>query len=123
MSILESEYIEQNRPYSKNELSDMRAFLYKQLKLGTEKAYHDKCKHYYIVKVNSKKEKEIVDNSTNIGNCSVCWKMSKTPINIKHKAYELIKLYSENFNGVDPSCLSYDLIDIENIFYRWLYLE
>ena len=122
MSILESEYIEPTRPYSQNELGDMRLTLYRQLKLGKEKAYHSKCKHFYTVKENSKKEKEIKDNSKNIGNCSVCWKINKTPNELKHKAYELVNAYSSDF-GKEPDYLTYNLSDLETIFYRWLYLE
>ena len=122
MSILDSNYIEPTRPYSQNELSDMRAHLYRQLKLGKEKAYHHKCKHLYIVKENSKKEKEIKENSEDIGNCSVCWKISKTPNNIRNKAYDLIKAYNSEFSS-DPEFVNYNLYDLENIYYRWLYLD
>ena len=52
MSILESEYVEQTRPYSQHELADIRTSLYKQLRLSKEKAYHSKCKHSYFVKEN-----------------------------------------------------------------------
>jgi len=122
MSILESDYIEPTRPYSQDELRDMRLHLYRQLKLGKEKAYHSKCRHTYIVKENSKKEKEIKSNSGDIGNCSVCWKLSKTPSSIRNRAYDLIKAYNSDF-GIEPDYISYNLNDLENIYYRWLYLE
>jgi hypothetical protein len=122
MSILESDYIEPTRPYSQDELRDMRLHLYRQLKLGKEKAYHNKCRHVYITKENSKKEKEIKDNSPDIGNCSVCWKVSKTHNSIRHKAYDLVKAYNSEFSS-EPEHLTYNLIDLENIYYRWLYLE
>jgi superoxide dismutase len=122
MSILESEYIEPTRPYSQHELSDMRTSLYRQLRLGKEKAFHRKCNHFYFVKENGRKEKEIKENSNNIGNCSVCWKIMNTPTEIRHKAYDLTKAYTSEF-GSDPEFLTYSLYDIENIFYRWLYLD
>ena len=122
MSILESDYIEPARPYSQDELRDMRLNLYRQLKLGKEKAYHHKCRHVYIVKENSKKEKEIQSNSVDIGNCSVCWKLSKTPLGIRNRAYDLVKAYNSDFS-TDSDHLSYNLYDLENIYYRWLYLE
>ena len=122
MSILESDYIEPARPYSQDELRDMRLNLYRQLKLGKEKAYHHKCRHIYIVKENSKKEKEIQSNSVDIGNCSVCWKLSKTPSGIRNRAYDLVKAYNSDFS-TDSDHLSYNLYDLENNYYRWLYLE
>lgn len=121
-SILDSEYIEPTRPYSQNELSDMRNKLYRDLRLGKCRAYHDKCKHFYNVRINSKKEKEINENSDNIGNCSVCWKLSKTPKNSKDKAIVLNRAFSEQFYD-EPQYLTYDLYDIENVFYKWLYFD
>lgn len=120
-SILETEYVEQTRPYSQNELRDMRKSLYRQLRIGNERAYHQKCNHYYYVKQNGKKEKEIKENGT-VGNCSVCWKLSKTPTSSKHKAYDLIKAYSSEFEN-DIEFMTYNLFDLENIYYRWLYEE
>ena len=122
MSILESEYVEQTRPYSQHELADIRTSVYKQLRLSKEKAYHSKCKHSYFVKENSKKEKEIKENSSDIGNCSVCWKISKTPNDLKYKAYDLVKAYSTDFEG-DIKFMTYNLYDLENVFYKWLYQE
>jgi hypothetical protein len=121
-SVLESEYVEQTRPYSQNELDDMRNNLYRQLRLGKEKAYHTKCKHFYVVKENGKKEKEIKENNGDIGNCSVCWKLSKTHNKLKDKAYDLVDIYTLEFYN-EPERTTYYLNDIENVFYKWLYLE
>jgi hypothetical protein len=120
-NILETEYVEPTRPYSQNELRDMRRSLYRQLRLSNEKAYHQKCNHNYFVKQNGKKEKEMKE-SGNVGNCSVCWKLSKTPNSIKHKAYELISIYCREF-GKEPEIITYNLFDLENVYYRWLYEE
>lgn len=121
-SVLDIQYFEQSRPYSQNELSDMRNALYRNLRLGKEKAYHDRCRHFYIVKENGKKEKEIKENSNNIGNCSVCWKVSKTPSTHKSKAHDMVNAYISEFYD-EPSRYTYDMYDLENIFYQWLYLE
>jgi hypothetical protein len=119
-SVLQSEYIEPIRPYSQNELNDLRFSLFKKIRLGKEKAYHKKCGHFYYVKENSKKEKEIKENSDNIGNCSVCWSLSKTQNNLKDKAYDLVGIYTKEFYS-DPVNMTYDLYDLEDVFYRWLY--
>ena len=119
-SVLEIEYNEPNRPYSQNELRDMRFSLFKRIRLGKEKAFHTKCNHFYYVKENSKKEKEIKSSSDDIGNCSVCWSLSKTPTNLKDKAYNLTNAYMSQFEH-DSEDLTYDLFDLEDVFYRWLY--
>ena len=119
-NILDSEYVKPNRPYSQDELNDMRNALYRQLRLSKDRAFHSKCKHLYNVKENSKKQKEIYENNDDIGNCSVCWKLSKTPEASRYKAYDLIRVYNLEFK-YEPTRLDYNLCDIENIFYRWLY--
>ena len=121
-SILDSDYIEQTRPYSQNEFKDMRYRLYNEFRLGKTRASHSKCKHFYLVKKNGKKEKEIQNNSENIGNCSVCWKLSKMPNDLRYKADDLIKAYTNDFQE-EPIKYNYNLYDLENVFYRWLYLE
>ena len=121
-SILDSDYIEQTRPYSQNEFSDMRYRLYNEFRLGKTRASHSKCKHFYLVKKNGKKEKEIQNNSENIGNCSVCWKIAKTTKDYKSKAHDLVNAYCFDFYE-EPECINYALFDIENMFYRWLYSE
>jgi hypothetical protein len=121
-SVLESKYVEQTRPYSQNELNDMRTGLYRNFKLGKIKAYHDKCGHFYVVKENGKKEKELKENPDNVGNCSVCWKLSKTPTELKYSANDMVANYVKCFY-YEPSRYTYDLNDLEYIFYQWLYVE
>jgi len=121
-SILDSEYKEQTRPYSQNEIKDMRYGLYRELRLSKSKASHSKCRHFYLVKKNGKKEKEIKNNSENIGNCSICWKIAKTPKDYKDKAHNLVNAYCFEFYE-DPPNMDYNLFDIENTFYRWLYSD
>lgn len=119
-SVLESNYVPPSRPYSTNELSDMRENFYKKNNLSSIKAYHKSCGHFYYVKENGRKQKELSDNNENIGNCSCCWKLNKTPKNLIDKAEDLVNIYSKSFNDC-PSHMTYDLVDLEICFYRWLY--
>ena len=121
-SVLESEYIEPDRPYSQKELIKERDKLYKDLRIGNITANHTKCKHFYLVKKNGRKEKEIIENNENndIGNCSVCWKLSKTHKRLKDDAYNLVYNYIQVFFK-DPELLTYGNIDLEKTYYRWLY--
>ena len=121
-SVLESSYIKPNRPYSSNELNDKRENFIKKNNLSNTKAYHKKCRHFYYVKENGRKEKELNENIENSGNCSCCWKLNKTPKYLLKNAEDLVNAYSDKF-GTFPECLTYDLLDIEISFYKWLYLE
>lgn len=120
-SVLESEYVEPTRPYSLNELSYNKENLYKFLRIGKTRAHHKKCGHFYFVKENGRKEKDIIKSgSSDTGYCSVCWKLGKIPRHLKLRARNLIDLYSKNFYE-EPKYLSYDLLDIETVYYKWLY--
>lgn len=123
-SILNSTYIEQSRPYSQKELKYLHDRLYNELRLGNVYAYHKKCRHFYTTKVNGRKEKEIKSkNEPDVGNCSVCWKLIKTDKQDKEKARYMVDSYQDMFNcQICPEKLTYDMIDIENIYYRWLYM-
>lgn len=122
-SVLESKFVEQTRPYSQDELNDMRNKLYRSLRLGETKAHHERCNHFYLVKQNGRKEKEIKEqNSPDVGNCSVCWKLSKTPNNFRRDAQQLVEAYSQIFYN-EPKYLSYDKVDVEVVFCKWLYEE
>lgn len=119
-SILDQEYNEQTRPYSQNELHFNREKLFSKLRIGKVRAYH-KCNHFYFVKENGRKEKEILEyKNEDCGNCSVCWKLNKTPRHLKTKAKSLIDAYCDRFYQF-PLFLSYDDSDVEIIFYKWLY--
>ncbi len=148
-SILESEYIAPKRPYSQNELAYNREKLYKYLRLGPIKARHKSCGHFYFVKKNSRKEKEIVENRardnshtgsetggashpdpdhdhdhdhTDVGNCSVCWRLHKTQRSLFNSAQDLVDAYQQKFSfDEEPKILTYYNVDIEHVFYKWLY--
>lgn len=121
MSILVSEYIAPNRPYSQEELRETRYKLYKKIKIGKTKAWHDNCKHFYYVKKNGRKEKDILNKNEN-GNCSVCWKLKNIDKNQKEQAINMIECYSNLFYN-EPEFVSYKLVDLETVFYTWLYEE
>jgi hypothetical protein len=120
-SVLEDEYVPQSRPYSQNELREKRDNLYKDLRLSKTYAYHKKCKHFYLVKENGRKEKDILENKTNL-NCSVCWKLNRTPEHLKTMAYNLVDEYSKQFSK-NPTLLTYDLVDLEILIYKWIYRD
>jgi hypothetical protein len=122
-SILEQEYNEPDRPYSQTELQYNRDKVLHALRVGSTRAHHLKCDHFYCVKDNGRKEKEIKEaNSGDVGNCSVCWKFNKTPRHLKARARVLINSF--HMTCFEPSkYMSYEDVDIEIIFYKWLYEE
>jgi ribosomal protein L33 len=121
-SVLEKEYNEPTRPYSRDELSIMKENLYKKLRLGETLACHSHCNHFYLVKKNGRKEKEILEQkSQDIGNCSVCWKIRNTPKELKSTARNLVQGYCEVYYN-NPQ-INYDNVDLERVYYTWLYEE
>lgn len=125
-SVLESEYIEPTRPYSQDELKQFRQNLYRKLRLGKTQARHQRCGHFYLVKQNGRKEKEMHERkSVDVGNCSVCWKIGKTQGNkLREKARDLVEIYSNTFFEQDDDnkpYLTYSNMDVEDGYYRWLY--
>jgi hypothetical protein len=122
-SVLELKYVEPTRPYSQNELAYMRTRLRRLYRLGDSRVYHRRCGHIYLVKENGRKEKEMREQEdTDVGNCSVCWKITKTPHHLRNSARNLVLEYGEIFNK-DPEYLNYDTVELENALYTWLYLD
>jgi hypothetical protein len=122
-SILEQEYMEPDRPYSQKELQFNRERVMKMLRVGTTRAHHKRCDHFYNVKIHGRKEKEIKEEKDcDVGNCSVCWKFNKTPRHLKTIARSLISAYCTDFYE-SSTYLSFDNVDIETTFYKWLYEE
>ena len=120
-SILESEYVDPTRPYSQNELIYNRERLYRSFRLSKTKAQHQRCNHFYLVRANGRKEREMIETESNdVGNCSVCWKLSKTPGYLKDRAVDLTEHYSQCF-ACEPAILTYRLVDLEETYYKWLY--
>lgn len=120
-SILLEPYVPMSRPYSKDELLDMRKTLYDEIKLSECKAFHKKCRHKYHVKVNGKKEKEIKEKKFS-NNCSVCWKIKNMPDELKNFSFNMVNVYMKEFFH-EPDVYTYDSFDLENVFYTWLYKE
>ena len=123
-SVLELGYEQPTRPYSQNELTDNRERTRRYLKLGEHLAHHSRCRHFYLARANGRKEKEILEagSGTDIGNCSVCWKISRTPQDLREAAYDLTQAYSESFYE-EPEYLTHSKVELELAFYKWLYLE
>nr|QBK85363.1 MAG: hypothetical protein LCIVAC01_01720 [Iridovirus LCIVAC01] len=128
MSILEIKYQHPTRPYSQNELSFLKERNLRRLRVGNCEAYHNRCKHFYYVRKGGRKEKTIKEstNSQDIGNCSICWKLSKTDINIQDKAEYLIDTYMEFMESSLASAenekkLNHYDVELERTFYTWLY--
>ena len=113
--------VEPDRPYSQNELKFLRERNFKNRRIGIYQAQHNKCRHFYYVKKNGRKEKEIIEHKNKeVGNCSVCWKLSKTPQKLKQNSDKLIHTYCSIFVN-EPQFLTYYDVDTEIIFYKWLY--
>jgi hypothetical protein len=120
-TVLETEYVEPTRPYSQDELIQARHELYRSLRLGNMKAHHRRCDHFYLAKQNGRKEKEMREqNSNDVGNCSVCWKIGKTHANLRERARNLVQAYCDEFYE-EPKYLTYGAVDLENVYYQWLY--
>ena len=124
VTVLEKKYKEPDRPYSQLELKSMRENNRFSLYIGKVRAHHLKCGHFYLTKYNGKKEKEIIQNGNNpdTGNCSVCWKLGKTPKHLYKSAKSLVGYYNSNFYE-EPKFLTYDMVTGELDFYTWLYEE
>lgn len=122
-SVLETDYVKQTRPYSQSELRNSRTNLFRSLRLGEKIVCHDKCGHIYLTKQNGRKEKEMLESGqVDVGKCSVCWKISKTSPYLRDKARNLALDYRNTFSNT-PEFLSYGKLDLETVYYKWLYKE
>jgi hypothetical protein len=120
-TILENGYIKPARPYSQNELLLMKNKAFNTIRIGKTRAYHTRCGHFYYVKQNGRKEKEIKQSSsTDCGNCSVCWKINKTPNHLHKTVRELIEEYTKKMYD-EPKYLTYENINLLITFKKWLY--
>lgn len=121
-SVLEKDYIEPTRPYSQAELQFNRDKLHKYLRLSETFAIHKRCGHCYKVRKNGRKEREILESAEpDSGNCSVCWKLRRT-IKNRRVAEDVVYAYTECFRE-KPKYLKYEDMDLERVFYTWLYGE
>ena len=104
------------------DLQHKRKKLFEELNLSDIKVFH-KCNHFYYVKRNGRKEKEMKEKNSNynIGSCSCCWKLHNTPTRLKQRAYELVNVYTKNLYS-EPEKLTFNIFDLESTYYKWLYL-
>ncbi len=120
-SVLRTEWKAPTRPYSQNELTHLEDELHKQLKISDIRIDHPECGHAYYIKKNGVRYKKIVEEeSGDVGNCSMCWKISKTPRQLREKMSEFIDLYEKDLDSTRKSYFSYL---VKKIFYTWLYNE
>jgi len=134
-SILNSKYVEPNRPVSKNELSYLFKKLRSDLRLSDVYARHD-CGHMYATRIGSRKEFSIKNGTgskQDMGNCSVCWKLRNIEPSLKGKAMDVVEYFMytneclyQSEEGRDQGCQSpdpttYSMYDVCNVYYRWLY--
>ena len=131
-SVLLSKYVEPSRPYSQKELRSMRHKNLKKLKVSREKVTHSDSKFFYFCKRFGKKEKEILQRKTDnienynvdVGNCSVSWKLRRSQEDLQDTAYRMVSDYMYHFKTFDKDTrLDYYMVDLEKVFYTWLYLE
>jgi hypothetical protein len=109
------------RPYSNQELEILHYNFFKKLFIGNIQVMHD-CGHIYFCKKNGLKEKTIIStDGKDIGKCSVCWKLTKTPKKYRFRAQNLIA----NYQNISSKQLPQDYLDLEleKDFYVWLYKE
>lgn len=122
-SILNTVWEEPHRPYSQRELEDMQEWLFSKCQLSNMYIFHEKCGHVYHVKQNGVKYKQLIfaepTHSQN-DNCSVCWKLRKTPQSLLNTAIDLLHLFREEFHNETNSYYKQELY---RIIYTWLYLE
>lgn len=121
-SVFESKFTYDNRPYSNKELYNIRSTFFNNLHIGNTLAKHPRCKHTYLVKSKGQKELSILNNNEDIGKCSVCWKLKKTPVEFKDQAYNLVRNFNENFDLFESKPDIF-LFDLESSYYKWLYID
>lgn len=120
-SVLDKDYMEPSRPYSQKELEFIRKKTTRTLRLGDIMAKHSKCNHYYYVRSNSRKETNIKESEDpDTGNCSVCWRLSKTSKYNKRKAEDLIKNYDHVYTN-NKQYLTFFDVNTVSLYYKWLY--
>ncbi len=120
---MHSNYKAPDRPFSQDELRDTRARNLSRLRVGSTMASHENCLHFYFAKNGGKKEARLIETSgEEPGYCSVCWKLKKTPPELRDKALALVDEYQHRFQE-KPDRWTHYQCELEKNFYRWLYFE
>jgi len=122
-NILRKEFPPADRPYSQNELTDMRERILGRLKVGDTMVYHEQTGYFYLAKAGGKKEKAVQNGEElDPAGCSVCWKLRKTPQHLRDEARDMVEAYQVNFEK-KPQRWTLNLVNLEATFYKWLYLN
>ncbi len=119
--LLLTKYKDIERPISQYELQQREKSNRFKLNLSNLYIQHAECKHTYLCKRFGKKYKELQESNENndIGNCSVCWKISHTEFILKQIARDLAAEYYHIVNNKLPK--THYEIELENFFHSWLY--
>ena len=119
--ILLEKYKELNRPVSQYELKYLQKNYRFGLNLSNLHITHADCKHTYLCRRFGKKFKELQEDDSNrdIGNCSVCWKISHTEFILKQIAKDFADEYYHITTNNTPD--TYYKIQLEKNFHSWLY--
>ena len=121
-SCLYNEWVEPERPYSQRELDTLENDFFEKMQLSTElSTLHNGCGHAYLVKKNGAKFKDLLaePEMRDVGNCSVCWKLGRTPRELRYLANDFIRIY--NLEASTRKTF-YDY-QVKRTFYTWLYNE
>ena len=110
------------RPYSRKELKNIRYQSFRNLRIGKVMITHSECNHKYYARANGRKEKE-VNEGISPTNCSVCWKINRTPRRLKNDAIKLTHDYISTEGHLFENPSSYEYVCLEQNFYTWLYTE
>lgn len=109
------------RPYSQRELGNLLEKLYLDLHLADTVVCHPDCGHCYRVKKNGIRYKKLIEtNGQDVGNCSVCWKVTKTPKELLNLVQEFMMMHSNDLETQRKTFFSYQ---VQSVFYTWLYAE
>jgi hypothetical protein len=112
-----------DRPYSQDELEDIRQRNLDRLNIGSTMVYHPNSGYFYLAKSGGKKEAAVLSGEVlEDGCCSVCWKLRKTPSELREIANTMIDEFILRFEK-KPEKWTRELIHLENIFYKWLYID
>ena len=112
-----------DRPYSQDELADIRQRNLERLNIGSTMVYHPNSGYFYLAKAGGKKEAAVLSGETlEDGCCSVCWKLRKTPSELREIANNMIDEFILRFEK-KPEKWTRELIHLENTFYKWLYID
>ena len=120
-ALLRKDFPAADRPYSQDELRDTRVRILERLNVGNMMVYHRRCNHFYLAKAGGKKETAVKENQElDPACCSTCWKLRKTPNNLRDEASDMVDAYHYNFEN-KPDNWTRSLINLESTYYKWLY--